>query len=611
MRFVLSVSTFVHPRAALAAPLASLVAAAAILGCASSPPPPTPAIATSAETPKEATPDVLPDVDLSASLLFRIMAAELAAQNGELGDAFQTFIGLARQTRDPRFAHRAVEVAFGGRALPQALEAARLWRELAPGSGEAAHTLGALLIADNQAAAAEPVYAALIARDPLAHLLPLQRTLARAPDRKGGFAMLERLARPYLQGDAARTAQVRLLLAAGAQAAGLPSRAAEEARAAVALRPDDERTAIAAAQFVTGPAGDAATAAGGTARTQGLALLEGFLKRQPRALEARMAYARLLLADNQYPAATREFEVALKQDGNNLDALYALGVLGLDAPAPKTAARIYLTRYLDTLARQPEAQRDPAPAYLNLARIAEDERDFDAALIWLRRIEGGPQQVAARAREAIVLGRMKRVDEGRALLAAIAAGSAEERVQLIQAEGQLLRDARRFDEAYQVLAGALAGAPDDPNLLYDTAMAAERIDRLDAVEKHLLRLIELRPDYAHAYNALGYTWADRNLRLDEAKKLLERAIELAPNDAAVIDSLGWLQFRRGNLAEARTLLERAFKLRPEGEVGAHLGEVLWTLGQHEAAREIWRQTLKIEPDSDALRGTLQRLKVQP
>jgi tetratricopeptide (TPR) repeat protein len=595
---------------------AALLGTLGIVGCASrvpevqSPaaPPPAVAAAAAAETPD----DGLPDVNLSGPLLYQIMAAEVAAQRGELGAAYATFLSLARQTRDPRLAQRAVEVAVGGRAWTQALEGARLWRELAPESNEAAHTLGALLVTNNQIDAAAAVYEPLVARDPVAHLVPLQRALARAPDKAAGFALLERLAQPYvnvdtLNKDAPRAAQVRLVLAAGAQAAGQTARAAQEARAAFALRPDDERSAIAAAQFTSSEAGPEASPA---ARASALALLDGFLKRRPEALDARMTYARLLVADNQFPAAQREFDAILKQDDANLDALYALGVLALEGPPPHAAARGYLMRYLDVLAKNPDAQREAAPAYLNLARIAEDERQYNEALGWLRRIEAGPQRVTARAREAIVLGRLKRVDEGRKLIAATAAANDDERTQLVQAEGQLLRDARRYREAYDVLSGALAKSPDDATLLYDTAMAAERLDRVDTLEKHLRRLMELRPDYAHAYNALGYTLADRNVRLDEALALIERAHALAPNDAAIIDSLGWVQYRRGNLQEARRHLERAFRLRPEGEVGAHLGEVLWMLGERDAAREVWRQARKIEPDNEALRNTLARLKVR-
>lgn len=552
----------------------------------------------------------LPDIGLSGPLLYQIMAAEVAAQRGELGSAYVTFLSLARQTRDPRLAQRAVEVAISGRAWSQAIESARLWRELAPQSGDAGHTLGALLVAGNQMDAAVPVYESLAVSDPVRSLAALQRVLAQAADKAAGFALLDRLARPYVEGDAATASQVRMILATAARAAGQPTRAAEDASAAYELRPDHERTAIAVAQFYVSADADADPAKSGAARAKGLALLAGFLQRQPKALEARLTYARLLVADNQLLAAQREFDGVLKQEDSNLDALYALGVLALEGPPPHHVARHHLTRYLDVLARNPDAQREAAPAYLNLARISEGERNYPEALSWLRRVDSGPQQLTARAREAIVLGRLKRVDEARKLIAATPASNDEERAQLVQAEGQLLRDAGRYRDAYDLLSAALAKSPDNAALLYDTAMVAERLNRIDTLEKHLRRLIELQPDYAHGYNALGYTLADRNLRLDEAMTLIERAHALAPNDASIIDSLGWVQFRRGNLTQARHHLERAFQLRPDGDIGAHLGEVLWTMGEHAAARAVWRRARNAEPESEALRDTLARIKVR-
>jgi Flp pilus assembly protein TadD len=178
------------------------------------------------------------------------------------------------------------------------------------------------------------------------------------------------------------------------------------------------------------------------------------------------------------------------------------------------------------------------------------------------------------------------------------------------ADAQVLREARRFEESYQVLAAALARSPDDTALLYDAAMAAERLDRVDEMERLLRRMMTLKPDDPHAYNALGYTFADRNQRLPEAYELLGRALKLAPEDAHVIDSMGWVYFRMGNFARARELLERAFALRPEAEIGAHLGEVLWAMGEHDAARRVWRQVRADEPDNETLSATLARLQVR-
>ncbi|MCK6429249.1 MAG: tetratricopeptide repeat protein, partial [Burkholderiaceae bacterium] len=443
------------------------------------------------------------------------------------------------------------------------------------------------------------------AADPAAELARVQRSLARAPDRAAGFALLEKLAQPY-RDDPKIGADVRLVLAGGAHAAGLAPRAIELAQSALALRPDFERAALTAAQLIARPEGkdDAA------GRARALQLLQDFLARNPQALDARMGYARLLVADAKYDEARAQFAQVVGADERNLDALYALAVLSLETPALRADARRLFERYLKLLEESPGVERDPDPAYLNLARIAEEEKRYPEALQWLDRIDGGDQYVNARVRRALVLGKMKRVEEGRKVLAETPVASNEERTQIVLAEAQLLREAKRHRDAFDVLAQGLARAPDDAGLLYDAAMAAERLDKLDVMEGHLRQLIKLRPDYAHAYNALGYTFADRNIRLQEARELIEKALQLAPEDGYILDSMGWVYFRLGDLARAREYLERAYKLKPEAEVAAHLGEVMWAQGERDAARRLWREYWKKEPDNETLKATLVRLKVK-
>lgn len=549
----------------------------------------------------------IPDVDLTGPLLYQIVAAELALQRGEAGSAFATYLSVARQTRDPRIARRAAEIAVAGRAGPQALEATALWRELAPDSRDARQAHALLLAGSGRLGEAEPLFAANLheSPQPAAELAQIQRALARAEDRAAAFAILERLAAPLLA-QPALAADVQLTLAAAAHQAGLPDRAVEAARAALALRPDDPRTVLAAAQLLARPQGKDDPAG----RSQALKLLAESLNRQPRALDLRLNYARLLLADGQRTAALKQFEQALVQDAENLDALYALGVLALDDRPPRKRSRGYFETYLQVLEKTGGTTHDPEPAYFNLARIAEDERRFDEALKWLAEVDEGPQVFTARLRQAVVLAKMRRVDEARKLLADTAPTGDEQRQQLILTDAQVLREARRFEESYQLLAKALERSPEDTALLYDAAMAAERLDRIEEMERLLRRMMQLKPDDPHAYNALGYTLADRDLRLPEAYELIEKALKLAPEDAHIIDSLGWVHFRMGNFAKARELLERAFTLRPEADIGAHLGEVLWAMGERDAARRIWRQVRADEPDNETLSATLARLQVR-
>lgn len=549
----------------------------------------------------------LPDVDLTGALLYQIMAAELALQRGEAGAAFATYLSVARQTRDARIARRAAEIAVAGRAGPQALEATALWRELAPESREARQAHALLLAGSGRLSEAEPLFAAGLrdSQQPAAELAQIQRALARAEDRAAAFATVERLAGPLLA-QPALAADVQMTLAAAAHQAGLQERAVQAARAALALRPDDQRTVLAVAQLLSRPQGKDDPAG----RAQALKLLAESLAREPRALDVRLTYARLLLADGQRAAAVTQFEQALVQDAENPDALFALGVLALDDRPPRKRSRGYFETYLQVLEKTASTAHDPDPAYLNLARIAEDERRFDEALKWLAQVDDGPQAFGARLRQAIVLAKMQRLDEARKLIADTPPESDEQRQQLTLADAQVLREARRFEESYQLLARALERSPEDTVLLYDAAMAAERVDRVDEMERLLRRLMQLKPDDPHAYNALGYTFADRNQRLPEAYELVDRALKLAPEDAHIIDSLGWVYFRMGNFAKARELLERAFALRPEAEIGAHLGEVLWAMGERDAARRIWRQVRADEPDNETLSATLARLQVR-
>lgn len=547
------------------------------------------------DRPAPASSDPIPDVDLSGRILFQIMAAEVALQRGEPGAAFKTYMNVARETSDPRLAKRAAEIALGARAGNEAVEAVELWRTLAPQSNDAAEALASLDLSLGRYDEAFPIAAELLTRSdqPADLITRTQRQLQRAPDQAKAFAFLERLSQPYL-----KNADVRLALAAGAHAADQGERAAAEARAALELAPDSSRAVLAAAQFVYGNDHKGANQ-----------LLANFLKTHEKAAEVRLAYARLLVVDGNFDEARRQFSVLLKDAPNNPDLVYALGVLSAQGKL-YSEARAYFTRFLALIEEAPDARQDPDGAYLNLAQIAEEEKKYDEALAWLAKVDEGNQYVQARVREAFLLAKTGRLEDGRKRLQTASASSTEDRSQLTLAEAQLLREANRTADALAVLEAALVANPDDPSLLYDAAMAAEKLDRVARMEELLRRLIQTKPDSAHAYNALGYSLADRNLRLAEARDLVEHALKLSPNDAFILDSMGWVYFRLGDLDQARDYLERAHKLRPEPEVTIHLAEVLWAQGQHDAARQLLRDVKAKEPDNELLKSTTARLKLK-
>ena len=539
----------------------------------------------------------LPQLSLTPPMLYELLAAEIAVQRQQLQTAYNSFAGLAAQTRDARLARRATEIALGGRAFEQALTSARLWAELDPTADEPKQAVEALLLATSRLSEAEPLLVQRLAKarqqDQIdAYYGQLQRTLTRIEDRKGAWALLQRISQPDLALLSARRARAVM-----AEVAGDRSAATEEALAAQQLAPDDAAVAIHAARLLQGQGDDGSTRAA--------KLLDGFVRSHPDEQIVRLALARVYLAERQLAPARSTLDAALKQDPQDPQALFLSAQTAYQA-TELDLARTQLLRYTDL----PETiERDNASAWIFLSQIAEDQKKPAEAIQWLERIDGGEMYLPAVSRRALLLARGGDVAAAQQLLNHTEARSPQERQALVSAQASVLREAQRFQEAFTLLDKALAANPDNPELLYDQAMAAEKVGRLDALEKSLRRLIELQPDSAHAHNALGYTFADRSLHLEEALQLIEKANELTPDDPHIIDSLGWVHFRLGNTELALKYLRQAYEMKPDVEVAAHLGEVLWRSGAQEEAMKVWREASGREPMNEVLRGTLARLNV--
>jgi Flp pilus assembly protein TadD len=324
-----------------------------------------------------------------------------------------------------------------------------------------------------------------------------------------------------------------------------------------------------------------------------------FVEKYPQSREARLSYARLLVLEKRLPEARKQFEAVAAANPKNPEVIYAVGLLAYqlkDYPA----AEGYMKQVLGLGYRDPEGVR-----YL-LGQMAEEQKLWPRAIEWYESIQDGDHVMPARMRTANAIAKQGKLDEARAFLKRVAADHPEDQVQLTVAEAQLLRDANRPGDAFSLLSEALGKQPDQPDLLYDLALTAEKLERFDLLETHLRKLIQVKPDHAHAYNALGYSYAERNVRLPEAKQLIEKALEFAPADFFIIDSLGWVLYRMGDLKGAAQQLRRAWEGRSDGEIGAHLGEVLWALGERDEARRIWREALQASPENDTLQKTLKR-----
>jgi tetratricopeptide (TPR) repeat protein len=307
----------------------------------------------------------------------------------------------------------------------------------------------------------------------------------------------------------------------------------------------------------------------------------------------------LLVLDKKLPEARAQFESLLKAFPDTPEVLYSVGLLSVQLKDYDSGEK-YLSQLLQTPFRDKNGVR------FTLGQLAEEKKDFPGALKWYSQIESGQQFIPSRLRYAQILAKQGKLDEAREFLRKVSAG--DQQVQMLIAEAQLLREVNQNAEAFKVLNQALESQPDQPDLLYDRALTAEKIERYDILESDLMKLISIKPDHAHAYNALGYSFADRNVRLDEAKQLIEKAIVLAPDDLFIVDSLGWTYYRMGDFPRAIETLRRAWKGRPDAEIGAHLGEVLWVSGEKAEADRIWQEAVKNAPDNEQLQKTINRLK---
>lgn len=563
-----------------------------LLACAQHPLKATSAAATANEEEQEEQPastaksQNLPKQDLTQNMLYEFLLGEIAGQRGQLDVATKAYVDLAKSTRDPRIAQRATEIALFSKQPEAALQAARVWAEVDPDSTPARQTLVALLVNSGKLEEARPHIEKLLSAEGQnvgKGLMQLNGLLSKYPDKTAALNLVQDLAQPY-----PRVAEAHFAIGQAALNATQYDVALSEARKALELRPEWELAALFQGQVLQH-----------TSNKLALEYLHNYLNGYPKAKDVRLSYARLLVVEKDYPQARSEFQRLRRDFPNNAEVALAVGLLSMqlnDFDAAEASFKQALSQnYKD---------RDSVRYYLG--QVYEERKRYDEALHWYGSVGEGEQYLPAQLRYANVLAKQGKLAEARKHLSQIAVHDNQQKIQIILTDAQLLRDAGHYQEAFDLLGRALQKNPNYPDLLYDYAMAAEKLNRLDVLEENLRKLIQLKPDYAHAYNALGYTLADRTDRLAEAEQYIEQALKLAPEDPFIIDSMGWVQYRLGNIKEGTAYLRRAYADRPDPEIAAHLGEVLWVQGKHEEAETIWKASLKDNPGNEALQNVIKK-----
>ena len=527
---------------------------------------------------------------LTSQVLYEILLGEIAGQRGELRLSAEAYADLAARTRDPRIAQRAIELAQYAHQPALALRNAELWRELDPKSVKAMQTLASLLLANGRVKEARPHLEAWLKAGNSAEVFTQMHALfARQKDKQAVLDLVADLAAAY-----PALPEARFTIAQVAVQAGQLPRALTALDDALRLRPQWDKAVLFKSQVLEKLEGE------GAAQTS----LADFLKANPDAREVRLAYAKQLARAAHFAESRVEFERLARDAPDNPEAQFTLGLIAMQTN-DLASARLSFLKALDL------GHPDPDSVRFYLGQLAEADSHFEEALKWYRQVNDGRHQFDAQLRVAVMLSRLDRVKEARDWLAGLAVTDDADRAQVVQTEAMILRDAKDDQGVFDVLSRGLEKMPDAPELLYDRAMAAEKLDRLDVLEQDLRHLIKLKPDYAHAYNALGYTLADRTNRLPEAVELLTQALKLAPDDPYILDSMGWALFKLKRLPEAVDDLRRANNSKPDPEIAAHLGEVLWVRnekGDRDEARRVWQGSLKAYPDNESLREVMSRLK---
>lgn len=541
---------------------------------------------------------------LTAPLMYELLVSEMLFGDGDAPDSVSLMLNAARRTSDEALYKRATEMAIQSRSGPAAIETTRAWRQAFPKSAQAAqYELQVLIVLGRVAETREPLQhflTTLPEAEQAPFITALPALYQRVPDKPEAAHVVERALADAIKtprlAPVAWTTVGRLRLQAGDKPGALAA-----ATLGMDANPGSEWPALLALQLM------------GAGEKQAEALVQRHLASPQPVPEVRMGYARALVDQGRVDEAQRQLDTLITRTPDNPDAWLVRGALNADQRRDG-AAESDLKHYLALLDASSQASnanvaegRDQAR--LMLATLAERRGDYAAADKLLASVESPERALGAQTRRAQLLARQGKLEEGRALIRSVPERTPDDGQLKLLAEAQLLRDNGQPQAAYELLSAELQRDPDDDGLLYDAAMAAERAGHADIMEKLLRRLIALKPNAAHAYNALGYSLADRGERLPEAKALIEKALSLSPDDGYMQDSLGWVNFRMGNVAQARTILEAAFGKSPDPEIAAHLGEVLWTLGERDAARAVWRKGQALDADNDTLVNTLKRLRV--
>lgn len=546
--------------------------------------PPEVADAGTATVPDETV--ALPEQELTDDMMYDILLAEIAGQRGELKASVDHYLRAAEDANDPRVAERAVQIASFAKQYDMALRAARRWVALDPDNIDAHKTLTVLALetGDMDAVITQVDYLLSTTESPEEGYRMATAILARDADKQAALAAMQQLVTRHPESPYAWMALSRIAVVAEELGQAL-----EAVDKTLLLEEDLPAAVILKAQILVRLDRNA----------EATRLLEQAVSVHPENTDLHFAYGRMLLDAEDLEGARKQFARVVKLEPENVDGLYSLALLELETKRFGAAEK-----HLKQLIKLDQRVEN---AYYYLGYAALEQGNDDVALEWYGKVESGDYWSQAQLRIAEILVRRGDIAAMRNQMRVLRQKNPEQVVEFYLLEGQVLSDAGQHATAMEVYDAALAASPDNEDLLYARALAAEKLGQVEAAEADMRRILANDPDNIRTLNALGYTLADRTDRYQEALSYISRAYAMKPDDPAIIDSMGWVQYRLGNLEEAHQYLQQAWELTQDSEIGAHLGEVLWGQGERAKARAIWNTSRESNPDNPVLLETINRL----
>ena len=524
---------------------------------------------------------------MSSALLFNVLAGEIAGQRGNIEAAAVLYLRAARQSQDPQIALRAAQIALYKKDFSSARLAVDIFMEA--GVVDSASRQLALIVYLRTGAIDESVKQVNgllreLTVPKQGALLAIGDVISRNTTKTDGLLVINMLLQENPQ-----DASVYLMRSQHLLDSGLVDRALLDARKAVELEPSWSLPHLHYAKVFEAKG----------EMSQAVATLK-LASDQFKSKNVLMAYAKLLLKQERYSLAKEQFQMVLLIDERTPKARFSLALIHMKLNELVEAELVLQTLFEDKIF--------PAKAAFYLGRISYFRKDYQSATGWFERVPKGEDYVEAQSNISRIKFQLGDLEGAVNVVRKLRAASPEQSTKLYLLEADLLLSENDYLAVYALMNEAVGRAPTDLTLRYTRAIAATELNKDSLAEEDLLFVLAREPANANALNALGYLLASKTFRFEQAREYLTKALALKPNDPAVLDSMGWLEYREGRYVKSLALLLKAYKAMPEGEIAAHLGEVMWMLGRRQEAVELWQKALQQDAANRYLLEVVDRLQ---